>query len=223
MNRTLRLLFVCLLQAVWVVASAYNLKVEATPQGACSLNTSGGDYDEGSRVYLRTYGNTGYVFKGWYTGDDLVSSSASFYYTMPAEDVVMQARYEYDPTVPADPAMPDTTMYYSLHVGMAPTGAGSLNTSGGKYAEGTSVSLRAYVNTGYHFTGWTDESGETLSTSTSFTYVMPRRDAQLMANYYYDPSVPANPDSMATRYRVQVKCKPVGGGTFNTSSTTVLE
>lgn len=223
MNRTLRLLFVCLLQAVWVVASAYNLKVEATPQGACSLNTSGGDYDEGSRVYLRTYGNTGYVFKGWYTGDDLVSSSASFYYTMPAEDVVMQARYEYDPTVPADPAMPDTTMYYSLHVGMAPTGAGSLNTSGGKYAEGTSVSLRAYVNTGYHFTGWTDESGETLSASTSFTYVMPRRDAQLMANYYYDPSVPANPDSMATRYRVQVKCKPVGGGTFNTSSTTDLE
>ena len=43
MNRTLRLLFVCLLQAVWAVASAYNLKVEATPQGACSLNTSGGE------------------------------------------------------------------------------------------------------------------------------------------------------------------------------------
>ena len=69
MNRTLRLLFVCLLQAVWAVASAYNLKVEATPHGACSLNTSGGDYDEGSSVYLRAYGNTGYVFKGWYKGD----------------------------------------------------------------------------------------------------------------------------------------------------------
>ena len=223
MNRTLRLLFVCLLQAVWAVASAYNLKVEATPQGACSLNTSGGEYDEGSRVYLRTYGHTGYVFRGWYKGDEVISSSASFYYTMPAEDVVLQARYEYDPSVPADPAMPDTTRKYALNVGVSPHGAGSLNTAGGKYAEGTRVSLRAYVNTGFHFTGWTDESGETLSTSTNFTYVMPGRDVQLMAKYYYDPSVPADPDSMATQYTVHVKCKPVGGGTFNTSSTTAAE
>lgn len=223
MNRTLRLLFVCLLQAVWAVASAYNLKVEATPHGACSLNTSGGDYDEGSRVYLRTYGNTGYVFKGWYKGDEVISSSASFYYTMPAEDVVLQARYEYDPSVPADPAMPDTTKRYKLSLSITPTGAGSLNTSGGLYAEGTKVSLRAYVNTGYHFTGWTDEEGNTLSTSTSYSYTMPRRNVHLTANYYYDPSVPANPDSMATNYTVLVKCKPVGGGSFNTSSTTAPE
>lgn len=221
MNRTLRLLFVCLLQAVWAVASAYNLKVEATPHGACSLNTSGGDYDEGSRVYLRTYGNTGYVFKGWYKGDEVISSSASFYYTMPAEDVVLQARYEYDPTVPADPAMPDTK--YKLSLGITPNGAGSLNNSGGSYAEGTKVSLRAYVNTGYHFTGWTDEVGDTLSTSTSYSYTMPGRNVKLTANYYYDPSVPANPDSMATKYTVQVKCKPVGGGSFNTSSTAAPE
>lgn len=223
MNRTLRLLFVCLLQAVWAVASAYNLKVEATPHGACSLNTSGGDYDEGSRVYLRTYGNTGYVFKGWYKGDEVISSSASFYYTMPAEDVVLQARYEYDPSVPADPAMPDTTKRYKLSLSITPTGAGSLNTSGGLYAEGTKVSLRAYVNTGYHFTGWTDEEGNTLSTSTSYSYTMPGRNVQLTANYYYDPSVPSDPDSMATKYTVLVKCKPVGGGSFNTSSTTASE
>lgn len=223
MNRTLRLLFVCLLQAVWAVASAYNLKVEATPHGVCSLNTSGGDYDEGSRVYLRTYGNTGYVFKGWYKGDEVISSSASFYYTMPAEDVVLQARYEYDPSVPADPAMPDTTKRYKLSLGITPNGAGSLNTSGGTYAEGANVSLRAYVNTGYHFTGWTDEEGNTLSTSTSYSYTMPGRNVHLTANYYYDPSVPANPDSMATNYTVLVKCKPVGGGSFNTSSTTATE
>lgn len=223
MNRTLRLLFVCLLQAVWAVASAYNLKVEATPHGACSLNTSGGDYDEGSSVYLRAYGNTGYVFKGWYKGDEVISSSASFYYTMPAEDVVLQARYYYDPSVPSDPAMPDTTKRYKLTLGITPNGAGSLNTSGGTYTEGTNLSLRAYVNTGYHFTGWTDEEGNTLSTSTSYSYTMPGRNVHLTANYYYDPSVPANPDSMTTNYTVLVKCKPVGGGSFNTSSTTAQE
>ena len=52
---------------------------------------------------------------------------------------------------------------------------------------------------------------------------MPGRNVHLTANYYYDPSVPANPDSMATKYTVQVKCKPVGGGSFNTSSTTAPE
>lgn len=223
MNRTLRLLFVCLLQAVWAVAFAYNLTVEAIPYGACSFNTNGGNYDEGCCVSLRAYGNAGYVFKGWYKGDEMISSSVSFNYTMPAEDVVVQAKYEYDPTVPGNPAMPDTTKRYMLNISISPDGAGSLNTSGGTYPVGESVSLRAYVNTGYHFVGWIDEGGDTLSTSTSYTYVMPERNVRLAANYYYDPSVPSNPDSMATKYSVQVKCKPVGGGTFNTSSAIAPE
>ena len=139
MNRTLRLLFVCLLQAVWAVASAYNLKVEATPHGACSLNTSGGDYDEGSSVYLRTYGNTGYVFKGWYKGEEVISSSASFYYTMPAEDVVLQARFDYDPSVPANPNSMATN--YTVLVKCKPVGGGSFNTSSTTAPEGSSVRL----------------------------------------------------------------------------------
>lgn len=223
MNRLISIALVCLLQVSLAVASTFNLRVEVTPDGAGSLNTSGGTYEEGSKINLRTYANTGYVFKGWYEGETLLSSSTSFSYTMPSNDALVQARYEYDPAVPGNPAMPDTTTYYSLTAIVSPVGAGSLNTYSGKYAAGASVNMRTYGNTGYKFVGWQNEGGETVSTSSSFNYTIPRGDSQLTALYDYDPSVPANPDSMATRYTVTIACKPVGGGTFNTTSATAEE
>ena len=220
MNRLISIALVCLLQVSLAVASTFNLRVEVTPNGAGSFNTSGGTYEEGSAVNLRTSGHTGYVFKGWYEGETLLSSATNFNYTMPSNDAVVQARYEFDPSAPGNPAMPDTTTYYSFTSTISPVGAGTLNTYSGRYAAGATVNMRAYVNTGYQFVGWQNDSGETVATSTSFNYTMPRRDAQLTALYVYDPSVPANPDSMGTRYTVTVACKPVGGGTFNTTSVT---
>ncbi len=219
MNRIVSILFVCLMQASLAVASTYNLRVEVTPDGAGTLNTSGGTYEEGSSVYLRTYKNTGFVFKGWFDGDSLLSSATSFYYTMPACDAALQARYEYDPTVPDNPAMPDTATYYSFTVSVSPDGAGTLNISNGKYAQGADVYVRTYANTGFQFVGWEDENGEILSTNTSYHYTMPGKDIHLTAVYNYDPTVPANPDSMGVQRRVSVMCKPVGGGSFNVNNT----
>lgn len=223
MNRLLSILLVCLLQVSLALASTFNLKVEVTPDGSGSLNTSGGTYEEGSSVYLRTYNYTGFVFKGWYEGEKLLSSSTGFNYTMPANDAVVQARYEYNPGVPANPAMPDTATYYTLTASVSPIGAGSLNSSSGKYAAGASVYLCTYGNTGFQFVGWQNEKGVTVSSSTSFNYQMPSNDSKLTAIYTYDPSVPANPDSMATRYTVSLTCKPAGSGSFNTSNATVQE
>lgn len=223
MNRLLSITLVCLLQVSLAIASTYSLRVEASPDGSGSLNTSGGIYEEGSSINLRTSAHNGYVFKGWYEGETLLSSSTSFNYTMPSYDITVQARYEYDPAVPGDPAMPDTATYYSFTAQVSPLGAGSLNTTSGRYTAGAKVNLRANINTGYQFVGWQNEVGETLSSSSSYNYTMPYHDSQLTALYIYDPSVPANPDSMATRYTVTVACKPVGGGTFNTTSETVEE
>ena len=219
MNRIVSILFVCLMQASLAVASTYNLRVEVTPDGAGTLNTSSGVYEEGASVYLRTYKNTGFVFKGWFDGDSLLSSATSFYYTMPARDAAVQARYEYDPTVPDNPAMPDTATYYSFTASVSPDGAGTLNISSGKYAQGADVYVRTYANTGFQFVGWEDENGEILSTNTSYHYSMPGTNAHLTAVYNYDPTVPANPDSMGVQRRVSVVCKPVGGGSFNVNNT----
>ena len=223
MNRLLSITLVCLLNVSLALASAFNLKVEVTPVGAGSLNTSGGTYEEGSSVRLSTSRNTGYVFKGWYEDDNLLSSSTSFYYTMPSQDATVQARYEYDPEVPGNPAMPDTTTYFNLSASISPYGAGSLNIYSGKYAGGASVYLNAYRNTGYRFLGWQDDEGKMVSEKTSFNYTMPHRDVQLTAMYSFDPDVPANPDSMATLYSVTLVCKPVGAGSFNTNKATAEE
>lgn len=218
MNRLLSIALVCLLQWSLAVASTFNLKVEVTPNGAGSLNTSGGTYEEGKSINLRTSTNTGYVFKGWYDGETFLTSSTSFNYIMPARDATVQARYEFDPTVPNNPSMPDTTSYYILTTAVSPLGAGSVNITNGRYATGSQVSMRASANTGYQFIGWQDEEGKSVNTSTSFTYTMPRHNAQLTALFSFDPSVPANPDPHAPSYTVTVACKPAGGGTFNTTS-----
>lgn len=223
MNRLLNFLFVCLMQVSLAVASTHDLRVEVTPNGAGSLNISGGTYESGSSVYLNTYSNNGYVFKGWYNGETLLSSSASFNYKMPAKNVVVQARYEFEPKVPGNPAMPDTTTCYSFTATVSPYGAGSLSNQKGKYAVGAKVSLHTYGNTGYKFIGWQNEDGTNISTSSSFNYTMPNHDVKLTALYSFDPSVPANPDSMATRYTVVVASKPMGGGSFNSTNVSTEE
>ena len=219
MNKIISFLLSCLLHTSLVLASTYTLRVELTPNGAGSLNTTGGTYEVGESIYLRSYNNTGFVFKGWYEGDSLLASSSTMYYTMPAKDVLVQAKYEYDPTVPSNPAMPDTTkvVFYSFTASVSPEGAGTLNTYGGEYEEDESLYLRAYQNTNYYFKEWVDENGKVLTTSSSFYYTMPSSDTHLTAVYYYDPTVPSNPDSIATRYTVNVISKPNGGGTFNTN------
>lgn len=96
------------------IASAFYLNVGLSPQGAGSLNTSGGEHDPGDKVRLETWGHNGFVFKGWYDNDSLISESASCNYIMPARDATVTGRYEYDPSLPSDPSMPDTASYYSL-------------------------------------------------------------------------------------------------------------
>ncbi len=224
MNRLVSILLVCLLHISLGFAATYNLQVAVTPSGAGSLNVSSGTYEEGSSIYLYTYNNTGFVFKGWY--DDagtLLSNATSFDFTMGPRDVAIQARYEYDPTAPENPAMPDTTTYYNLTTAVSPMGAGSVNMQEGKYAAQAQVWVSTYNNTGFVFTGWQNEAGELVSTDASFDYTMPNHDVHLTALYTYDPSAPANPDIIPPQYTVSLECKPQGSGSFNNTVITAGE
>ena len=95
---------------------------------------------------------------------------------------------QYDPTNPAEPGT-----YYTLTLQATPSNGGSFNLSTTtSYTEGTNVSLRAYTNTGFQFSGW-ELDGELISTSSSLTYTMPARNVKLIAHYKYNPSNPAEP------------------------------
>ncbi|MDE6424060.1 MAG: leucine-rich repeat protein, partial [Muribaculaceae bacterium] len=223
MERLSSIFIICLMQVLTMAASTFNLNVEVTPSGAASLNTSGGAYEEGQKVSLRATAHTGFLFQGWYEGEEKVASTLSFTYTMPARDASLQARFNYDPEAPVNPAMPDTCTYYNLTAAVSPEGAASLNLYEGRYKAGASVALRANGRTGYVFDGWCDGSGAIISSSVSFNFTMPARNEQLTALYHYDPAAPANPEQMGVMYSTVLESKPAGGGSFNTSSVSMKE
>lgn len=85
--------------------NTYRLFLETDDQANCSFNRNSGDKIEaGSTVWLSAYLGQGYVFKGWYQGDQLISTEPCFEYTMPAERVTLTARIDYCPTSPSDPS-----------------------------------------------------------------------------------------------------------------------
>lgn len=169
----------------------YTLVMEVTPQHGGSTNYSSAQrYAEGTSVYLRAYGNTGYRFVNWLQGDSVVSTSSSFNYTMPAKNVTLTAVFKYNPDSPADPD--SLGLYYTLTVEAQPKQGGSFNVSNTEVMEGHTTSLYAYTNTGYRFKGW--KMGDSiLSTENRYSYTMGNKDAHIIGMFEYNPSNPENP------------------------------
>ena len=173
----------------------YTLRVVSSP-ATSGLNTTGGNkYTAGQRVYLSAGQNNGMKFQYWVDGEgNTLSTSTSFYYTMPAHNVVITAVFKYQPGSPSLPAFPEgEAPTYLLSTSTKPAGAGSFSGGGRKYQAGAQVSLTAYTNTNFEFVCWTNAAGDTLSTSRNLYYTMPAAPVQLYGHYRYNPSSPKNP------------------------------
>ena len=141
----------------------YTLTLQATPANAGSFNLSTKtSYSAGTNVSLRAYTNSNFVFSGWELDGEVVSTSSSFTYKMPAKNVKLIAHYRYDPSNPSEPTEPDIPVYSTLSLSCSPSGAGYFNiSSGNRYEVGTSVSLRAYNYSDFTFKNWT-QNGEVI-------------------------------------------------------------
>lgn len=173
----------------------YTLRVVSSP-ATSGLNTTGGNkYTAGQRVYLSASQNNGMKFQYWVDGEgNTLSTSTSFYYTMPAHNVVITAVFKYQPGSPSLPAFPEgEAPTYLLSTSTKPAGAGSFSGGGRKYQAGAQVSLTAYTNTNFEFVCWTNAAGDTLSTARNLYYTMPAAPVQLYGHYRYNPSSPKNP------------------------------
>ncbi len=87
----------------------HTLTVTAEEGG--TVNTGGSEMKEGATTTLTATANTGYVFRGWYRGDELYNANRSFTFTMGTEDVSLVACFTFNPSGPAEPSMPDTHKY----------------------------------------------------------------------------------------------------------------
>lgn len=197
----------------------YTLTLQATPSNGGSFNIeSTTSYSEGSYINLRAYTNTGFEFVAWEQNGEVISTSSSFTYTMPAGNVKLTAHYRYNPGNPSEPTEPNLPIYSTLNLSASPAAGGYFNiNSGNRYEVGSTVSLRAYSNSYYTFKDWT-ENGEIISTSSSFTYVMEADNPTLVANFIYNPSNPAEPTEAQFYRRLYLNCNPSDGGYFNVSS-----
>ena len=82
----------------------YRLYLTTDDEGNCSFNrTSGEKVEAGSFVWLSAYLSSGYIFKGWYLGDELISTDQDFQYEMPKQNVTLRAHIVYSPSSPNDP------------------------------------------------------------------------------------------------------------------------
>ncbi len=173
----------------------YTLRVVSSP-ATSGLNTTGGNkYTAGQRVYLSASQNNGMKFQYWVDGEGTtLSTSTSFYYTMPAHNVVITAVFSYQPGSPSLPSFPEgEAPTYLLSTSTKPAGAGSFSGGGRNYQAGDQVNLTAYTNTNFEFVCWTNAAGDTLSTARNLYYTMPAAPVQLYGHYRYNPSSPKNP------------------------------
>ncbi len=65
----------------------------------------------GSTATLYAHCNMGYVFLGWYLNGTLYTTLQQFSYTMGDEDVAFEARFEFNPASPSEPATPADKKY----------------------------------------------------------------------------------------------------------------
>lgn len=124
---------------------------------------------------------------------------------------------DFNPTSPPEPTAP--TIYSRIVILRNIDDAGTVS-GAGRYAVGNTVSLYAYVNSGYSFVNWTDTKGEVQGTTTTLKFVNTENTDTLIANYQFTPANPSEPSEPSTTlyYRLVLNatqgCTVSGGGRY---------
>ena len=168
----------------------YTLTLKATPTDGGSFNTTNTKVSIGENYNLRAYPNTDFTFVAWLCDGDTLSKSASYNYVMPAHNVEITGVFTYKPSNPSDPQ--DPVLKYQLSLVAEPVNSGSFNFSNERLAVGSTNSLRAYTNTDFVFKHWM-MGDSILSTNQNMDFVMPAHNVQIVGQFEYNPTSPANP------------------------------
>lgn len=196
------------------------LDIDVVPSDAGSVSGAG-RYAAGTYVGLRAYTNTGFVFDRWTNAEgETLSTSDSFTYLKREGHERLTAHYIFAPDAPAEPLDPAMIMYYQLTLNA--TEGGSVS-GGGRYLANTKVTLRAYPDEKFVFTGWYDSDGTLLSTSTAYVYTTTAKHRTLTGHFHFDPDSPAEPQDPGLKPKHDIYVTAGEGGTVNTSYARLQE
>ena len=158
----------------------YNVTVSVDPEVGGTA-TGGGSFTYGETCTLTATANTGYSFVNWTKNGTVVSSNASYSFTVTSD---------------GDYVANFTVARYTITVSAQPSEGGNVH-GGGTYDYGHVVTLRAFVNNGYEFVNWTKD-GVVVSTNANHPIVV-REDAQYVAHFranVFEIAAKTDPESM---------------------------
>ena len=134
----------------------YTVTLSVDPQGGGTAS-GGGSVEAGAQVTVTASASSGYTFSGWRENGSIVSTSASYTFTVTGDRSLTAVFAAVIPT-------------YRVTAGIDPEGSGTAS-GGGTYQQGASVTVTAAPGEGYSFVKWT-ENGQTVSESTSYTFTV---------------------------------------------------
>lgn len=201
-------------------APPVSLILKVSPEGSGSVQ-GGGKYSAGTSVTLRASCNTGFVFVNWTDADgNVVSTASQCTHVKKEKEEVLIANYMFSPGSPSEPSEPTIKPKHDLL--LVATEGGSVS-GGGRYEEGETVNVSASAKTGFYFSVWVNETGDTVSINRSFSYTIGTADETLTAIFVFDPSAPSEPSEPTIRPRHNVTVAAGDGGTVRTSDSRPME
>lgn len=121
--------------------STYNVTTSVYPQNA-GTTTGAGVYNHGDTVDLLAQQNNNYTFANWLVNGIIVSSDLHYTFVATA-NVHVTANFTFNPE------------FYTITTEPAPAYAGSTTGDGG-VVWGANITVKATANSGYVFTGWSE-------------------------------------------------------------------
>lgn len=140
-------------------------------------------------------GSNGYSFVNWTENGNVVSTNASYTFTVNSNRNLVANFTQQAP------------QSYHINVSANPSSGGSVS-GGGTYQQGQSCTVHATANNGYAFVNWT-ENGTQVSTNANYTFTV-NSNRNLVANF--QQQAPQN-------YTISVSADPSSGGSVSGGGT----
>lgn len=146
--------------------NTYLLTVQSNPAQGGNVQ-GGGAYQFGQIVNVNANASIGYEFTHWIKNGQVVSTSPSYQFTMPAENVDLWAVFE--------------QLSFPVEIEVSPAEGGQAS-GNGMYTYNETVTVEALENEGFHFTAW-QSNGNTVSTNPTYSFSMPPEAVNLTARF----------------------------------------
>lgn len=181
----------------------YKLQLEVSPEESGIISNNSTYLSAGQRYYCSVSSNLGYKFKHWMMGDSVVSENKSFYFTMPSENVILIAYFDWDdnysPNNPGDPFIDGYV--HNVNIYSSPSSGGYFSMNNFKMNEGATAKVYAYPYNYFKFVSW-EHNGVVVSTSNPLDITMGTTDLAYVANFEYDPESPGELEEFTNILRI---------------------